>query len=87
MSWKRRTSFGDEQSHGGFTVIASRSSTYLPETILEGNANYAIGDFGRLRFQFFVEGLSAIGQEREHKSLSELPVCVSRNPKTVSAAV
>jgi putative tricarboxylic transport membrane protein len=75
------------QPHDGYTVFASSFSPYLANTILEGNADYAIEDFAYLNFQWFEEDIIALNKDSEYSSLPELLEDIRENPKTVRAAV
>ena len=71
----------------GYTVLASAFSPYLSNTILEGNADYAIEDFAYLNLQWVDEDILGISRRSKYKNLLDLLEAVRSKPKTVRAAV
>ncbi len=76
-----------EQSHDGYTILASGFSPYLSNTILEGTADYTLDDFAYLNFQWFDEDLIALNRDSAYRSLPDLIDAIRARPKTVRAAV
>ncbi len=76
-----------DQPHDGYTVMASSFSPYLANTILEGNAHYAIDDFAYVNLQWFDEDLIAVNRDSEYNTLPKLLNAIREKPKTVRGAV
>ncbi|MEM6640192.1 MAG: tripartite tricarboxylate transporter substrate-binding protein [Pseudomonadota bacterium] len=76
-----------DQPDDGYTILASGFSPYLSNTILEGNAEYAIDDFAYVNFQWFDEDIIALSKRSRYASLPELIEAIREQPKTVKAAV
>ncbi|MDG2166509.1 MAG: tripartite tricarboxylate transporter substrate binding protein [Opitutales bacterium] len=75
------------QPHDGYTIFANTFSPYLINTILEGNAKYAVDDFAYLNFQWFDEDLIALNKDSEFRDLPELLKTIRDKPKTLKASV
>lgn len=76
-----------EQPDDGYTILASSFSPYLANTILEGNATYAIDDFAYINLQWFDEDLIAVNRDSTYSNLPELLAAIREHPKTVKGAV
>jgi len=71
----------------GYTVFASTFAPYLSNTILNGNASYAIEDFTYINFQWFDFDLIALNKDSKFNSLQEVLEQIRDQPKSVKAAV
>ena len=76
-----------EQPDDGYTILASSFSPYLANTILEGNASYAIDDFAYINLQWFDEDLIAVNRDSAYTSLPLLLEAIREKPKSVRGAV
>jgi tripartite-type tricarboxylate transporter receptor subunit TctC len=71
----------------GYTVFASTFAPYLSNTILNGNAGYAIEDFTYINFQWFDFDLIALKKDSQFNDLQEVLEKIRSEPNSVKAAV
>jgi len=69
------------EPNDGYTVLANTFSPYLINTILEGNAQYAIDDFAYINFQWFDEDLIALNKDSRFLDLPGLLEEIRQNRK------
>lgn len=71
----------------GYHLFASTFAPYLTNTILAGNATYAIEDFSYLNFQWFDLDLIAVNSDSGYTTLPEVIETIKNEPGAVRAAV
>lgn len=75
------------QPQDGYTLFASTFSPYMPNTIINGKANYKVQDFEFINLQWFDYDFIAVHQDSNIKTLMELLEVIKTEPLPQNVAV
>lgn len=75
------------QTADGYTVFSSTFLPYLPNTILSGQAKYALDDFEIINLQWFDYDFIAVNKNSEFNSILQVLNHIKKYPNTISIAV